>query len=188
MLIDDALAGHDPRVVVSLHTAPKDDDPFAIETIKKANPAFNVFLNPREVLAMAADARRMPAREPEFRNLVLNQRVEALNPFIKPAQWKACAGKVAKLEGREVYAGLDLSETADLTALVVIGQVDDLWHVQPNVLAAGEGAGGQGESRSRPLRSVARSRIAADNTRRRGRLRLYCPVLEARTIRQASRP
>ena len=131
VLIDDALAGHDPRVVVSLHTAPKDDDPFAIETIKKANPAFNVFLNPREVLAMAADARRMPAREPEFRNLVLNQRVEALNPFIKPAQWKACAGKVAKLEGREVYAGLDLSETADLTALVVIGQVDDLWHVQP---------------------------------------------------------
>src|SRR5262249_58313915 len=33
VLIDDALAGHDPRVICSLYTAPPDVDPFAIETI-----------------------------------------------------------------------------------------------------------------------------------------------------------
>jgi hypothetical protein len=44
----------------------------------------------REVLAMAADAKRMPAREIEFRNLILNQRIEVNNPFIAPAVWSAC--------------------------------------------------------------------------------------------------
>jgi len=131
VLIDDALSGNDPRTVVSLYTAPPDADPFDIETIKAANPALGNFLNPAEVIAMAEDARRMPAREPAFRNLILNQRVEASNPFVKPALWKACAGEVADLHGREIYAGLDLSESADLTALVIIGRIDGIWHVHP---------------------------------------------------------
>ena len=76
VLIDDAQAGHDPHTVLSLHTAPMDLDPFAEATIKRANPAFGTFLNAREVLAMAQDAKRMPAREVEYRNLVLNQRIE----------------------------------------------------------------------------------------------------------------
>jgi phage terminase large subunit-like protein len=67
MLIDDALAGHDPRVICSLYTAPLDSDPFTIETIKLANPALGIFQNPDEVLAMARDARRMPAREAAYR-------------------------------------------------------------------------------------------------------------------------
>ncbi len=139
ILIDDALAGHDPRVICSLYTAPLDADPFDIETIKLANPALYDFLNPNEVMAMASDARRMPAREPQYRNLILNQRVEASNPFVKPAQWKACAGEVADLTGREIYAGLDLSETADLTALVIIGRIDEIWHVHPTFWLPSQG-------------------------------------------------
>jgi phage terminase large subunit-like protein len=56
ILIDDAMAGHDPRVICSLHTAPPDLDPFSIEAIKAANSALGVFQNPQEVLSMAADA------------------------------------------------------------------------------------------------------------------------------------
>jgi hypothetical protein len=74
VLIDDALAGHDPRIICSLYTAPPDADPFDLQTIKLANPAPGNFQNPEEVLAMAADAKRMPAREAAFRNLVLNQK------------------------------------------------------------------------------------------------------------------
>jgi phage terminase large subunit-like protein len=80
VLIDDAQAGHDPRVICSLYSAPADADPFSLETIRAANPALGVFQNPDEVLAMAADAKRMPAREAAFRNLVLNQRIEASSP------------------------------------------------------------------------------------------------------------
>src|SRR6516164_2773346 len=43
VLIDDAIAAHDPKVVLSLYTAPMEDDPFERETIRKANPAFGNF-------------------------------------------------------------------------------------------------------------------------------------------------
>jgi len=131
ILIDDALAGHDKRTVVSLYTAPKDADPFSIKTIRKANPAFGSFLNEREVLAMAEDARRMPAREAEYRNLVLNQRVEVNNPFVTQSVWQSCGAPPAPLDGLPVYGGLDLSSVADLTALVLIGKLDRVWQVHP---------------------------------------------------------
>ena len=63
VLIDDALAGHDPHTVVKVFTAPADLDPFAEATVRLANPAFGTFLNGPEVLSMAAAAQRMPARE-----------------------------------------------------------------------------------------------------------------------------
>jgi phage terminase large subunit-like protein len=132
VLIDDALEGHDPRVVVSLHTAPVEEDPFAEETIRKANPAFGDFLNATEVMAMAEDARRMPSREPEYRNLVLNQRVEMNSPFVSRATWEQCGAEVVQnFKGLPVYGGLDLSEVSDLTALVLVAPVDGVWNVNP---------------------------------------------------------
>jgi phage terminase large subunit-like protein len=133
ILIDDALSGHDPTTVVRLYTAPPELDPFSEEAIRAANPAFGTFLNSREVLAMAADAKRMPAREAEYRNLVLNMRVEASTPFLSPAVWAACGGEPIDLTGRSVFAGLDLSETSDLTALVLAHCAADtgMWHVRP---------------------------------------------------------
>jgi phage terminase large subunit-like protein len=139
ILIDDALAGHDPHTVVSLHAAPTDLDPFAEETIRRANPAFGSFMNAREVLAMAQDAKRMPAREVEYKNLVLNQRIETANPFVSPAVWKACGGPVGSLAGLSLYGGLDLSEVADLTALVLIGWRDGKWRVEPTFWLPSEG-------------------------------------------------
>jgi phage terminase large subunit-like protein len=141
MLIDDALTGADPRTVIRLDTAPMDDDPFDEETIEKANPALHIFMNRTEVLAMAEDARRLPAREAEFRNLILNQRVEASNPFVTPSVWKACGAPVLPFaSSTPLYGGLDLSSVADLTALVLIGQPDaKKWHVKPTFWLPSEG-------------------------------------------------
>jgi phage terminase large subunit-like protein len=132
VLIEDAMAGHDPRVVCRLYTAPMTADPFNEETIRLANPAYGNFLNPVEVMAMAEDARRMPSREAEFRNLILNQRVEALSQFVAPAVWAKCGTPVGDLTScKEVYGGLDLSETNDLTAMVLVGKINNVWHVRP---------------------------------------------------------
>jgi phage terminase large subunit-like protein len=132
VLIEDALAGHDPRVICKLYSAPLTADPFDENTIKLANPAYGTFLNPVEVRAMAEDARRMPSREAEFRNLILNQRVEALAQFVAPAVWARCGSQVGDLtQCKEVYGGLDLSETNDLTAMVLIGKINNIWHVRP---------------------------------------------------------
>jgi phage terminase large subunit-like protein len=141
ILIDDALAGHDSRVICSLYTAPPDADPFAIETIKLANPALGNFQNPDEVLAMARDAERMRSRESSYRNLVLNQRVEASSPFVTLQQWKACGGEPLDLTGRDVFGGLDLSATQDLTALVLVARdvTSGIWHVAPTFWLPSEG-------------------------------------------------
>lgn len=131
VLIDDALAGHDPQVVVELHTAPEGIDTFSEEAIRAANPAFGDFLNPDEVLAMAAGAKRMPSRQAEYENLILNRRVEAISPFCSRPLWKTCSAAPKPIDGVPVYGGLDLSEVQDLTALVLIGQVDEVWQVHP---------------------------------------------------------
>src|SRR5215831_19123276 len=91
VLIDDALQGNDPATVVKLYTAPADFDPFDEATIALANPALGTFLNTQEVLAMARNAKRMPAREAEYRNLILNQRVEPTHMFISRVSGKLAA-------------------------------------------------------------------------------------------------
>lgn len=140
VLIEDAKTGADPRTVLSLYTADPDADPFAAETIQQANPAFGDFQNAEEVLAMAEDARRMPSREAEYRNLILNQRVEASNPFIVRSVWESCGDPpIESFEGLPVYGGLDLSEVNDLTALVLIAPHEGRWHVQPTFWLPGEG-------------------------------------------------
>lgn len=140
VLIDDALKGEDPRVVVSLHTAPLEVDPFSEEAIRAANPAFGDFQNPVETMAMAEDARRMPSREAEYRNLILNQRVDMNAPFISRTAWTDCAGPVAPdFKGLPVYAGLDLSEVSDLTAFVAVAPFADVWHVKPTFWLPGRG-------------------------------------------------
>ena len=139
VLIDDAKKESDPRTRLVLYSAPMDLDAFDIKTIKLANPAFGDFQNADEVLAMAEDARRMPSRESEYRNLILNQRVEASAPFVSKTVWDSCGGPVAEEFTGPVYIGLDLSETNDLTALVMISQIDDAWHVKPTFWLPGTG-------------------------------------------------
>ena len=141
IIIDDALAGHDPSVVVSLYTAETDIDPFTVKTIRQANPAYGDFLNAKEVRRQADEARRMPAREAAYRNLVLNQRVNQLNPFISAAVWKLC-GKPADdavFLRCKVRVGLDLSSRHDLTALVYSAVEDGVSHVKAEFFAPRDG-------------------------------------------------
>lgn len=137
-LIDDARSGADPRTVLRLDTAPDELETFSEDAIRAANPAFDVFMNKAEVLAMMADASRMPSRQPEFENLVLNRRVESASPFVSRKLWDACAGDPGDLRDVPVYAGLDLSSTSDLTAFVMIGRRDGVWGVRPTFWLPGE--------------------------------------------------
>lgn len=130
LLIDDAASGADKLQKVWLYTAPIDSDPFAVESIQAANPAFSVFMNQGEVLQQAEDARRLPSREASYRNLILNQRVESHTPFVSRSLWQANGEKSSIQTGRRIYAGLDLSSVSDLTALVVISEDGGVWDVE----------------------------------------------------------
>ena len=126
LLIDDALTGADPRIKVALHTAPMDMDPFSDEAIRAANPHFDVFMNREEVRKQATDAKRLPAQEASYRNLILNQRIEARSPFVTHSVWKENGAAPADIEGQGIYCGLDLSSTTDLTALVAVSEEGDV--------------------------------------------------------------
>jgi phage terminase large subunit-like protein len=140
VLIDDAKAGHDKRTVLRLDTAPDDLDAFSEEAIRAANPAFGIFMNAGEVLAMADDARRMPSRQAEYENLVLNRRVEASAPFVSRQLWKDSGAAVRAFDrSTPLYGGLDLSQVQDLTALVLIGRLDNIWHVRPTFWLPADG-------------------------------------------------
>lgn len=139
-LIDDARRGFDPRIVCKVLEAPMDADPFAVETIRIANPALGDFLNIDEVMGQAETARRLPSAESSFRNLILNQRVETSNPFISKAVWQSCGGEpVANFDQLESYGGLDLSAAKDLTAFVRVGLSGDQWSVKSTFWLPQEG-------------------------------------------------
>ncbi len=122
-LIDDGLTGADPSVYVQLHAAPPDADPFDEKVWKECNPAWGIFLDETDFRQKAELARRQPVFESSFRNLRLNQRVDANNEnrIVTPAVWKLGAVPVDldRLAGRRCYGGLDLSGKHDLTALVL---------------------------------------------------------------------
>jgi phage terminase large subunit-like protein len=68
----------------------------------------------------------MPSRENSYRNLILNQRVEARSPFVSRAVWLESGAIPDDLDGKRVYGGLDLSSVADLTALVLVSDDGDV--------------------------------------------------------------
>ena len=138
LLIEDAKTEADPRTVLTLYTAPIDADPFDIETIRLANPALGDFLNEQEVLTQAENARRMPSREPDFRNLILNQQVEMHSPFVSRTIWLDNSNTPLPFDG-PVYGGLDLSSVNDLTAKVWVSWKDNQFHVQPTFWLPQEG-------------------------------------------------
>lgn len=126
LLIDDALSKADPTIKAELCTASQDLDPFSEEAIRAANPHFDDFMNKEEVFRMAANAQRLPSRESEYRNLILNQRVEARSPFITRSIWQENGDVPASIEDKPVWGGLDLSATADLTALTLVSGAGDV--------------------------------------------------------------
>ena len=126
LLIDDALSGADPRNKVEICTAPMDMDPFSEEAIRAANPHFDDFMNKEEVRRQASDAKRLPSREPAYRNLILNQRVEARSPFVNRTIWAENGAKPSSIDGRRVFGGLDLSAVSDLTALELVSEDGDV--------------------------------------------------------------
>lgn len=142
ILIDDQFNNQSDDVYLYFKTFTERQDgpdPFSEEALKEANPAYDIFLNKKELLTMADEAKRIPSREAPYRNLFLNQRIDAKARFISRTIWKQNGGQPESLEGLKVYGGLDLSSTQDLTALVLVGQKDNKVHIHPTFWLPEEG-------------------------------------------------
>jgi phage terminase large subunit-like protein len=110
-----------PHFVPLIYEVPEGDDIWAEANWYKANPALGDFRDLEEMRLEAEDAKRVPSKEAAFRNLYLNQPASAEARMFAEPEWRACA-KVLSIDecvGMTCYAGLDLSSTTDLTALVL---------------------------------------------------------------------
>lgn len=120
-LDDDAFFGF----VCSLDA---DDDPFEDESCwPKANPSLQEAGLPGldYLRQQVKEARGLPSKQALVRRLNFCQWTQADAPWLSPSVWLPAQRSVTleQLRGRRAYAGLDLSSTTDLTALV--------FHVEP---------------------------------------------------------
>jgi phage terminase large subunit-like protein len=93
---------------------------------KKANPSLGVTIQPEYLRKQVREAKGMPAKASLVRRLNFCQWVDAANPAIDGALWRACEAEFDEdaLAGLEVVGGLDLSGTRDLTALARVYEPD----------------------------------------------------------------
>lgn len=119
-LIDDGLNAEDPTIVCHLYAVPDDVKNIYDPAVwKQANPALGIFRSLDDLKSIAEKVQRLPAEEPKFRNLYLNQRVSPHSALISKVEWMACAGEVEFKDKEDVYLALDMSAVVDLTALVM---------------------------------------------------------------------
>ena len=120
----DILQGRkqDPTFYPVIYGADENDDWTDPEVWKKSNPSLGITIGIDKVEAACASARQNPSEENSFRQLRLNQWVKQSVRWMPMDKWDECGGVIdeSELEGRECYAGLDLSSTSDLTAMVLV--------------------------------------------------------------------
>ncbi|QDY11402.1 terminase large subunit [Micromonospora sp. HM134] len=107
----------DPSHYGVIWAAEDTDDPFADETLRKANPGIGVSPSWSYLRKEVNKARSTPSYFPTFCRLHLNRRMRDAARAIDLNQWDACGGIVdlARLKGRPAWGGFDLSAVSDFT-------------------------------------------------------------------------
>jgi phage terminase large subunit-like protein len=111
----------DATFVCRVYASPEGCDLMDREAWLVSNPALGTFRDETDLETLAKRAMRTPSFESAFRNLYLNQRVDAVERAINRADWEACAEGVSldDLKGLKCFGGLDLGSTSDLCAMTL---------------------------------------------------------------------
>ena len=115
------------------------DDPFSDESCwPKANPSLQDADLPgmKYIREQVVEAKGMPSKEAIVRRLNFCQWTDAESPWISGEVWRGAQREFdwQDLRGRRAVAGLDLSSTTDLTALVFLVEPEtdgEPWHIVP---------------------------------------------------------
>lgn len=150
----------DPETLVVIYAADPEDDWLDPATWAKANPNIGVSVKREYLEAEAREARELPRRENDFKRYHLNLWTEQAVRWLPLEAWDGCGHPLPaaieaqpapavrrasaindrwrdlaeSMRGRRACAGLDLSSTTDLTALVWVFPPEEeggLWTVLP---------------------------------------------------------
>lgn len=115
-----------------IYSLDKDDDWKDPKVWPKANPNYGVSVKIDDMKTKAERARKTPAEQNTFKRLKLNIWTEQSERWMDMDEWDACTGDLAfddpfylkRLLGRKCYPGLDLANTTDIAALVLVFPAD----------------------------------------------------------------
>lgn len=114
---------NDPAFLPIIYAAEEGDDWTSEKTWKKANPNYGVSIKADYLKAECEKAKVTPAYENTFKRLHLNIWTEQETRWLQMSIWdkgNALPFNAAALKGRRCYGGLDLSDSNDLTAFVLV--------------------------------------------------------------------
>lgn len=122
----------DERLLFVSYEAPQDttEDEIAADPVrygKLANPMWGTIVGEEEYLDDFNRSKQSLIDFADFKMYRLNIWQESANPWLSSSDWKACQKDFteADLEGSPCIAGLDLSRTKDMSALVLVFPEED---------------------------------------------------------------
>lgn len=110
---------NDIEFLPAIYAAEAGDDWTKPETWRKANPNMGVSIREEDIAKECEKAKEMPGYENTFKRLHLDIWTEQDVRWIPLEKWRLGSDPLPDLTGQECWAGLDLSTTTDLTALVL---------------------------------------------------------------------
>ena len=118
-----------------IYEADETDDITKEETWIKANPNYGVSLRKEYMEQESKKAVNVPSYQNTFKRLMLNIWTESLVKWIGHDEWSACHEEFdyKTLEGAECWGGLDLASTRDISAFVLVFNVEDKIVVLPHL-------------------------------------------------------
>jgi phage terminase large subunit-like protein len=117
----------DPSTYGVVWAADATDDPFSIESQRKANPGFGISPTAAYLERASKKAQNSPAELSAYLRLHLGIRTKQQTKFLNLPDWDSAAGLVdeASLAGRSCFGGLDLASVSDVTALCWLFPADE---------------------------------------------------------------
>jgi phage terminase large subunit-like protein len=115
----------------AIYTLDEGNDPFAESMWGKANPNLGVSVDIEKLRSYARQARNSPASAGEFKTKRLNLWQDAHSAWQSMDQWKACGASSLRIEdfdGEPAWIGVDLADTNDLAAVVIVFERNDMFH------------------------------------------------------------
>tara|TARA_R100000152_G_C6777121_1_gene206760 strand:+ start:1381 stop:2919 length:1539 start_codon:yes stop_codon:yes gene_type:complete len=122
--------------------ADNEDDITSEEVWKKANPNYGVSLRKDYMKRESQRAVDLPSYQNTFKRLMLNIWTESQTKWIGHNEWMECYQDFdySILDGKECWGGLDLASSRDLSAFVLLFNIDGKFIVRPYIFIPEENA------------------------------------------------
>ena len=125
-----------------IYEADNEDDITSEKVWKKANPNYGVSLRKDYMKRESQRAVDLPSYQNTFKRLMLNIWTESQTKWIGHNEWMECYQDFdySILEGKECWGGLDLASSRDLSAFVLLFNVDGKFIIRPYIFIPEENA------------------------------------------------